>query len=313
MKVFTWHIHGTYLYYLTQTPVEFYLPVTGDNSPGYGGRAGTFPWGRHVHEIHVDDVKRQDFDVILFQSDENYTRDQFELFTESQRNNSALIYLEHDPPQKHPTNTKHIVADKRVLIVHVTHFNNLMWDNNGCRTKVIEHGVKIDPEAIYTGEKEKGIVVINNISKRGRRLGFDIYQKIQQEIPLELVGLNSQDVDGGLGEIPPHKISTFIGQYRFFFNPIRYTSLGLALCEAMTVGMPIIGLATTEMVTAVQNNYNGYVDTDVNRIILQMHKLLEDHKLAKEWGRNAAIQAHTKWNITRFTNEWLETFKEVTN
>ena len=36
------------------------------------------------------------------------------------------------------------------------------------------------------------------------------------------------------------------GPYRFFFNPIRYTSLGLAVFEAMMVGLPIVGLATTE-------------------------------------------------------------------
>jgi NAD(P)-dependent dehydrogenase (short-subunit alcohol dehydrogenase family) len=29
-------------------------------------------------------------------------------------------------------------------------------------------------------------------------------------------------------------------------KPVRYTSLGLAVCEAMMLGLPIIGLATTE-------------------------------------------------------------------
>lgn len=30
LRVLTWHIHGSYLYYLSQTPVEFYLPVKPD-------------------------------------------------------------------------------------------------------------------------------------------------------------------------------------------------------------------------------------------------------------------------------------------
>jgi len=42
-------------------------------------------------------------------------------------------------------------------------------------------------------------------------------------------------------------------EYRFFFNPVRYTSLPLAVCEAMTIGMPIVGLATTELVSVIRN------------------------------------------------------------
>ncbi|MDQ3503397.1 MAG: glycosyltransferase [Actinomycetota bacterium] len=52
-----------------------------------------------------------------------------------------------------------------------------------------------------------------------------------------------------------------------FVNPIRYTSLGLAVREAMALGLPIVGLATTEMATVVQNGVNGYVETDVDRVV----------------------------------------------
>jgi hypothetical protein len=33
-KVLTWHIHGTYLYYLTQANCDFYLPVAAALFPG---------------------------------------------------------------------------------------------------------------------------------------------------------------------------------------------------------------------------------------------------------------------------------------
>ena len=33
-RVFTWHVHGNYLYYLAHANVDFYLPVRGDGSPG---------------------------------------------------------------------------------------------------------------------------------------------------------------------------------------------------------------------------------------------------------------------------------------
>src|SRR3712207_8760394 len=39
------------------------------------------------------------------------------------------LYIEHDPPRQHPTDTQHHVDDPDVVLVHVTHFNDLMWDS----------------------------------------------------------------------------------------------------------------------------------------------------------------------------------------
>ncbi len=80
---------------------------------------------------------------------------------------------------------------------------------------------------------------------------------------------------GGLGDVPHDALPAFSARYRFFFNPIRYTSLGLAVCEAMLLGMPVIGLATTEMATVIENGVSGYVDTDVDALIAHMQRLLD--------------------------------------
>jgi glycosyltransferase involved in cell wall biosynthesis len=261
LRVLTWHIHGSYLYYLTQTPCIFYLPCKDNNEEGYGGCTHGFPWGENVVNIV-------------------------------------------------PTDTKHVVDDPDTLLVHVTHFNNLMWDNNHTPTKVIEHGVMVDESVEYTGELEKGIVVINGLAKRGRRLGLDIFKKVRKKIPLDIVGMLSEDV-GGLGEINNRELAAFSSKYRFFFNPIRYTSLGLSVCEAMMTGIPIVGLATTEMAITIENNYSGYVHTDVDFLIEKMKMLLNDHEKAKRLGVGAKQTAKAKFNIERFKKDWLITFQEL--
>ena len=43
-------------------------------------------------------------------------------------------------------------------------------------------------------------------------------------MPLELVGMGSAEL-GGIGEVPNPALPNFLSHYRFFFNPIRYTSL----------------------------------------------------------------------------------------
>src|SRR5512145_1744570 len=83
-RVLTWHVHGNYLYYLTQAPHDFYLPVKPGRPEGYGGRAGTLPWGDNVFEVAAEDVKDCPFDAILYQSHKNYLEDRFELLSAEQ-------------------------------------------------------------------------------------------------------------------------------------------------------------------------------------------------------------------------------------
>lgn len=310
LRVLTWHIHGSYLFYLTQTPVEFYLPVKAGKHEGYGGSSGTLPWGINVHDVPAEKVKDLELDCILFQSKKNYLEDQFEILSEQQR---ALpkIFLEHDPPREVPTDTRHVVDDPGMLLVHVTHFNNLMWDNNNTPSKVIEHGVLIPENIRYSGELEKGIVVINGIVKRGRRLGLDVFRKIQKEVPVDIIGMGSEEV-GGLGEVANTKVAAFASRYRFFFNPIRYTSLGLSVCEAMMAGMPVVGLATTEMPVTIVNDVSGYIHTDIDYLIDKMKLLLRDPEKARVLGEGARETAMKKFNIDRFKEEWLRTFEYVT-
>lgn len=309
LQILTWHVHGSYLYYLTQCPHEFYLPVKPGKPEGYGGRLGGFPWGENVHDIPAEEVRHQKFDCILFQSRRNYLQDQYEILSEAQQ---ALprLYLEHDPPREHPTDTKHIVDDPNVLLVHVTHFNNLMWDNGATPTHVIEHGVIVPEDVRYTGEIPRGIVVTNGLRKRGRRLGADIFQQVQQSVPLDLVGMDAESL-GGLGEVPHASLPAFQARYRFFFHPIRYTSLGLAVCEAMMIGLPIIGLATTELATVIENGISGYIDTNIFHLAERMQELIANPQKAYRLGEAAKEQARSRFGIERFIQDWNQVFEQV--
>ena len=310
MRVLTWHVHGSYLLYLVQGPHDFYVPVKPGRPHPYGGRAGPFAWPDNLHEVPADEVRNVDLDCVLFQTRTNYFEDQFEILSSEQRRLPG-IYLEHDPPQEHPVNSRHWVDDSNVLLVHVTHFNDLMWDSGRSPTRVIEHGVLAPASASYSGELERGLVVVNHLARRGRRLGADVFERARTSVPLDLVGMAAEDL-GGLGEVPHPDLPAFAARYRFFFNPIRYTSLGLAVCEAMMLGMPIVGLATTEMATVVENGVSGYVDTDVSNLVGCMDHLLADPAEARRLGEAARLVAEERFNITRFSRDWDDAFQLVT-
>lgn len=309
LRVLTWHVHGNYLYYLAHVPHLFYLPVKEGRPAGYGGRSGSFEWPQSLVEVEAEDVADLDLDCILFQSSQNYLEDQHEILSPEQRG-LPRIYLEHDPPRLTPTDTPHPMDDPDGLIVHVTPFNRLMWDNRSTPSRVIDHGVIVPSEVRYTGELDRGLVIVNNLYGRGRRLGLDVFRRVLEEVPLDLVGMGSEDL-GGLGEIPHPELPAFAARYRFVFNPIRYTSLGLAICESLMLGIPVVGLATTEMVTAIRNGVNGYIDTEVDILIEHMKRLLGDRSEAQRLSDNARRLANERFNIHRFARDWDQTLHEV--
>jgi hypothetical protein len=309
LKILTWHTHGSYLCYLTQAPHDFYVLSKPDRPPGYGGRCGHIPWGDNVIDLPVSEAKDCRFDCILFQDDDQYLKDQHLYLSDAQRR-LPKIYIEHDTPREHPTDMRHPVDDPNMLLVHVTHFNDLMWDNGRTPTRVIEHGVMVPPEVGYNGEQPRGLVVINNILQRGRRLGGDIFLRAREQVPLDLIGMGALEA-GGIGEIQHAQLPAFAAQYRFFFNPIRYTSLGLAVIEAMMIGMPIVALATTEMATAIDDGVSGYADTNVAALIERMRELIADPDHARRLGANARRVARERFNIERFAADWSKAFLDV--
>lgn len=307
LKIFTWHIHGSYLFYLSQGNYDIYIPTKPEKTEGYYGRGETFPFGENVIEIPAEDIRNHEFDCIVYQTNNNYLADQYEILSDHQRK-LPRIYIEHDPPRQHPTDTKHVVDDPDIILVHVTHFNRLMWDSNNTPTRVIEHGVT-DPGVRYKGDLDRGIVVINNLPARGRLLGHDIFMYARKNVPLDLVGMGTGEL--GLGEVLHPQLPEFQSRYRFFFNPIRYTSLGLAICEAMMMGIPVVGLATTELSAVIENGVSGFIHTDVEYLIEKMKLLINEPQLAQEIGAKGREIALKRFGIKRFTNDWEHLFTEV--
>jgi hypothetical protein len=308
MRLFTWHIHGSYLYYLSQANLTIYIPVRKEMEEGYYGRGNTFPFAENVIEVAAEEVKNLEFDCILFQTNKNYLQDQYEILTEQQRQ-LPKVYLEHDTPRGHAVNSRHIIKDPAIRLIHVTHYNQLMWNNNSQESTVIEHGVNVGDET-YNGDIARGIVIINNLPSRGRSLGYDLFLEARRKVPLDLIGMGNESLDSF--EVLHPQIPAFIKRYRFYFHPVRYTSLGLSLLEAMTIGLPVVGLATTELSSIITNKVNGFSDTNFSSLIKSMEMLIDDPAFARTIGESGRALAKQRFNIHRFTSDWENVFHSVT-
>jgi glycosyltransferase involved in cell wall biosynthesis len=299
LNILIWHVHGSYLNSLARIPHNWYLPVNEARSEGYGGRGPTFDLPDYVREVPAEAVRDLDLDLIIFQSPRNYFEDQYEILSEAQRR-LPKIYLEHNTPQPHPTNSKHIVDDPNILL----------GDNGRTPTRVIEHSVAIDPTARYNGRLERGIVIVNSMQHRPRIAGYDLFMEAREQVPLDAAGMETEAF-GGLGDIPYRDLHGRMAAYRFLFSPIRYTSLPLAVIEALTIGMPVVALPTTELPAVIENGRHGYLSSDMDELVGHMKRLLQDEEEARYLGENARRLAQERFSIDRFCRDWNEAFEEA--
>ena len=70
LRILTWHVHGNYLYALSQVPHDFIVPVLPGRAPCYGALGNRIPWGAGLTEAPAFNLRDMEFDCVLYQSGE---------------------------------------------------------------------------------------------------------------------------------------------------------------------------------------------------------------------------------------------------
>jgi glycosyltransferase involved in cell wall biosynthesis len=95
-----------------------------------------------------------------------------------------------------------------------------------------------------------------------------------------------------------------------YLHPIRWTSLGLSLIEAMQLGMPVVALATTEAPDAVPAGA-GVVSTRVDVLADAVRTFVAEPDRAREAGLAARSAALERYGLARFLADWDDLLEEV--
>jgi hypothetical protein len=309
-RVLLWHVHGSYTTALVQGDHEYYLPVLPERGADGRGRARTWDWPENAIEITPAQARELSFDVAIVQRPSELNELVEDWTGRRPGRDLPTIYLEHDAPQGRIVDMRHAAADRRDLtIVHVTHFNDLFWDCGSTATRVIEHGI-VDPGYRYTGELARAAVAINEAVRRGRVTGTDLLPRFASAMPIDLFGIGAGAL-GGYDDPPQSVLHAEMPRRRAYVHPMRWTSLGLSLIEAMMLGMPIVALATTDAVEAVPPGC-GVVSTDVERLCAALRTYANDPEAAREEGLRARAYATERYALSRFLRAWDDAIAEAT-
>lgn len=296
LRVLVWHVHGSWLTSLVQGPYTYLIPRLPERGPDGGGRpdrAGTFDWPDSAIEVSPAQCRETDVDVVLLQRPR-----ELELLAEWLGDRTVpLVYIEHNAPQGRIDGMRHPLADRDDLtVVHVTHFNDLFWDCGSTPTRVVEHGI-VDPGLRYTGAEPAAAVVVNDPVRRGRVTGTDLLPRFAAAGRVDLFGMRSESL-GGL-DLPQTELHAAMAARRLYLHPVRWTSLGLSLLEAMHLGMPVVAVGSTEVAEAVPAAA-GIVSTDVSVLVAATRRLLADPDEARERGQAARAAVLARYGLQRF-------------
>ncbi|MDD9207925.1 glycosyltransferase, partial [Georgenia sp. 10Sc9-8] len=174
------------------------------------------------------------------------------------------------------------------------------------------------PGPLYTGEEARVGVVVNEPVRRWRVAGTDLLLAMAEQVPVNVYGMGMAALEErapALGghtheDVPQSRMLPELARNRAYFHPYRWTSLGLSLLEAMTLGMPVLALSTTAAPEAVPREA-GLVSADPRTLAAAARRWLQDPQEARARGQAARRHALEHFGLDRFLADWQQLLKEV--
>ncbi|NUP58582.1 MAG: glycosyltransferase family 4 protein [Pseudarthrobacter sp.] len=318
MRILLWHVHGSWTDAFVRGRHEYLLPVLPERGAWGLGRADR-DWPESAREVDLATLDADAVDAVVLQRPEEIDEVARTLGRVPGVDLPA-VFVEHNTPKGNFPNIPHPLADQDAIpVVHVTHFNRLAWDNGSAPTTVIEHGIP-DPGHLYTGDLPELGVVVNEPVRRGRVTGTDLLPAFAGVAPLQVFGMKTEGLAEATGidaarltargDLKTRELHRELARCRAYVHPMRWTSLGLSLLEAMHLGMPVVVLAATEAPRAVPGEA-GVVSADIDELLRCAARLVANPEEARRRGLAAREAALERYGLGRFQDRWDELLADL--
>ncbi|KWX57661.1 glycosyltransferase [Mycobacterium sp. NAZ190054] len=315
-RVLIWHVHGSWTESFVAGGHHYLIPVDDARDGDGRGKAGR-DWA-HATEIGVGELSDAEVDLVVLQRPHELDL-AARLLGRQPGIDVPAVYVEHNTPRPYAADSVHPIAGRTdIPLVHVTEFNQLMWDNGSAPTRVINHGVA-DPGRLYTAEVPAAATMINEPVRRWRTVGADLLTPLSRYVPVEVWGMGTTALDSeprvtgrvtGHGDVPGRPVLHAVARRSAYLHTARWTSLGLSLLEAMCAGMPVVAVAAT-MAPLVVPAEAGVVSADTAVLGSALRHFVTDREAAEIAGKAAREFVLAHFGLRRFLGDWDRLIEEV--
>lgn len=228
--------------------------------------------------------------------------------------------------------TLSLMKNVKVCQVLMPSFVDLMKPYYSGEITVIPNSIpQTDKNIDYSNQKDKFIIAnVGRLAEvKNQELIIKAFAKIYKKYPqwevdiwgngsekytqkltdlIEEFGLKNKVILKGTSKNILHELE----KCDIFIFPSLFEGFGIALGEAMSVGLPSIGLRTAPAVNElIVDNTNGIlIDNDVDDLVLNLEKLINNADLRKKLGTKAKemIKNYSEENVL---NSWEELIKKI--
>jgi glycosyltransferase involved in cell wall biosynthesis len=311
MKIFTWNVHGGYLSMFSKLNYELYIPYTEGRPYNYDGKTPGYEWSDNVYEISYNQINNINYDIILYQTAQHVMEEQYRCLSQSQINDAYKIYIVHSPINDFDLVNKNLgvveshINEQMNLIVHIAEYTKKQWakymPSLSNKSIVIYHSIPLS-NIVATYSINRAVCAINDIGIRADS-GRDEIKYLLKKIGIDLYGKNTEMI-GGYGSIPRENLMSILSQYSIYINPTVHNSLPMTVLEAMSIGLPVIALNTTDLHIAITDGIEGYLCNTVDDIIDKYNYLLNNKSKIQGMGINAREKIKNYFSFDRFEKSW---------
>ena len=202
--------------------------------------------------------------------------------------------------------------------------------SHSSKVKVIYNGIeplKSQAKVLSDGEILVGTVATLTHNK-GIQFLIRAWPKILAEFPkaeLEIIG-QGPFKDELMREVKKKKLTKHVhftgfvadiekslAKLDLYVQPSLSESFGLAIVQAMSVGLPIVATSTGGIPEVVSENKSGFLvrPADPNVLAQAILKILRDKNLARKMGEMARKEATVRFNLKDMISELENTYEEV--
>ena len=213
-------------------------------------------------------------------------------------------------------------------------YRKFLPDSFSGECRVITNPIEeIDEAYLVQHSNEKSRYKIIHIGRldtacKQQHIAIDIFSNLAEKYPtwdLEFWGigndferLNLKILELGLSEriflrgFTDDPIARMLDADIFIF-PSKYEGFGLALAEAMSVGLPSIGFVTCSGVNElIIHGENGFLANDQKDMVLYLEQLINNPLLREQMGIKGRIFVKD-FNLNKMAKGWLELIDTVIN